>query len=140
MNAEDRLAIAETLALAGHVVDQGDLDRLGTVFTPDAGYDMSAVGMPVVTGLDAIRAGALGLASRSPVAHHVTNVVVVSEEGEQQASVDSKGLLLMLDGTVQSVTHHDVLRRGEDGWRIARRVIVPQRVPLQGLAATPASA
>ena len=139
MNADDRLAIAETLARAGHVVDQGDLDRLGTVFTPDAGYDMSAVGMPVVTGLDAIRAGALGLASRSPVAHHVTNVVVVSDEGEQ-ASVDSKGLLLMLDGTMQSVTHHDVLRRSEDGWRIARRVIVPQRVPLQGLAATPASA
>ncbi|GAB6899106.1 hypothetical protein [Kineosporia succinea] len=40
----------------------------------------------------------------------------------------------MPDGTVQSVVHHDVLRRGDDGWRIARRVIVPQRAALGALA------
>ncbi|GLY32213.1 hypothetical protein Kisp02_55780 [Kineosporia sp. NBRC 101731] len=121
------------MSRAGHVVDSGDLDRLDTVFSSDAVYDMSAVGvgMPVLTGTEAVREGALRMGANGPVAHHVTNVVIVRED-ETQAEVDSKGLLLMPDGTVQSVVHHDVLRHGEDGWRITRRVIVPQLAALSG--------
>ncbi|GAB6899107.1 nuclear transport factor 2 family protein [Kineosporia succinea] len=91
MNTDDRWAITETLALAGHVVDSGDLDRLSAVFASDVVYDMSAVGagMPVITGTEAVRQGALRMGANGPVAHHVTNVVVVREDGAQ-AEVDSK--------------------------------------------------
>ena len=43
LNAEDRQAIGEVLSLHGHLFDQGQLDRLGEIFTPDAAYDMSAL-------------------------------------------------------------------------------------------------
>jgi hypothetical protein len=133
MNTDDRWAITETLSRAGHVVDSGDLDRLGTAFTSDVVYDMSAVGagMPVINGIEAVREGALRMGVNGPIAHHVSNVVIVRED-EAQTLVDSKGLLLMPDGTVQSVVHHDVLRRTEGGWRIAGRVIVPQLAALGG--------
>jgi hypothetical protein len=76
LNAEDRLAIGETLSLHGHLFDGGQLDRLGEIFTPDVVYDMSAVGVGTFEGIETIRAAALRLGPGNPVAHHVTNVVI----------------------------------------------------------------
>jgi hypothetical protein len=132
MDTQDRQEIAETLARYGHVVDQGRLERLDSVFTPDVRYDMSAVGLPVMVGVDALRAGALRLGAENPVAHHVTDVVVLEADGDE-AVVASKGLMLTVEGMLRSVTHHDVLRRTPVGWRIASRVITPQTAPLGGL-------
>ena len=132
MDLHDRLDVAEVLARYGHVVDRGALDRLDTIFTADIVYDMSAVGLPVMQGIDALREGALRLGSQNPVAHHVTDIVI-SPGGGDEAGVESKGLMLTVDGALRSVTHHDVVRRTADGWRIARRMIVPQTSPLGGL-------
>ena len=128
LHAEDRQAIGETLALHGHLFDGGHLDRLGEIFTPDVVYDMSALGVGTFEGIEAIRSAALELGARNPVAHHVTNVVITSEEGDR-ATARSKGLVIMADGTLGSVTHLDSLRRHDGGWRISRRVISPQRAP-----------
>ena len=136
LHAEDRQAIGETLSLHGHLFDGGHLDRLGEIFTPDVVYDMSAAGAGTFEGIEAIRSAALHLGARNPVAHHVTNVVITGE-GDSVTAL-SKGLMLMADGTVASVTHLDTLRRQDGGWRISRRVISPQRTPLGG--ARPADA
>lgn len=132
MDTEDRLLVAETLARYGHVVDRGRLDRLDTVFTPDVVYDMSAVGLPVMQGVEALRSGALQLGAHNPVAHHVTDVVIDSAT-DDEAIAESKGFMITVEGTIRSVTHHDVVRRTADGWRIASRTILPQTVPLGGL-------
>jgi hypothetical protein len=55
------------------------------------------------------------------------------------ATVLSKGLMIMADGTIGSVTHADTLRRQPDGWRISRRVIRPQRTPMNGVYLTSAA-
>jgi hypothetical protein len=91
LTVEDRYDIAETLALHAYVFDENQLDRLGDLFLPDAVYDMSALGMGVFHGAEAIgraaaRMSASGLA---PWAHFVTNVVA-TETGEGTASVRSK--------------------------------------------------
>jgi hypothetical protein len=130
LQAEDREAIGETLSLHGHLFDGGHLDRLGEIFTPGAVYDMSAVGVGTFEGIEAIRSAALQLGAGNPVAHHVTNVVITGD-GDSVTAL-SKGLMLMADGTVASVTHLDTLRRQDGGWRISRRVISPQRIPLGG--------
>jgi hypothetical protein len=136
LHAEDRAAIGETLSLHGHLFDGGHLDRLGEIFTPGVVYDMSAVGVGAFEGIEAIRSAALQLGAGNPVAHHVTNVVITGD-GDSVTAL-SKGLILMADGTVASVTHLDTLRRQDGGWRISRRVISPQRTPLGG--ARPADA
>ena len=130
LHAEDRQAIGETLSLHGHLFDGGHLDRLGEIFTPGVVYDMSAVGVGTFEGIEAIRSAALQLGAGNPVAHHVTNVVITGD-GDSVTAL-SKGLVLLADGTVASVTHLDTLRRQDSGWRISRRVISPQRTPLGG--------
>jgi hypothetical protein len=91
MNTDDRWAITETLARTGHVGDSGDIDRRKAVFTSDVVYDMSAIGagMPVISGTEAVRERALRMGANGPVAHHVTNVVIVGED-EVQVEVDSR--------------------------------------------------
>lgn len=131
LHAEDRWAIGETLSLHGHIFDGGHLGRLEEIFTPDVVYDLSDVGVGTFEGIEAIRRGALQLGAGNPIAHHVTNVVITSEE-EDMVTVQSKGLMIMGNGTFGSVTHHDTLRRHASGWRISHRVISAQRTPLNG--------
>ncbi len=131
LSAEDRWAITDTLSLHGHIFDGGQLDRLEEIFTPDVVYDLSDAGVGTFEGIEAIRSGALRLGAGNPIAHHVTNIVITSEEGGL-ATARSKGLMLMADGTPASVTHLDTLRRQDGGWRISRRVILAQRTPLGG--------
>ena len=128
LHAEDRWAIGETLSLHGHIFDGGHLDRLEEIFTPDVVYDLSDVGVGTFEGIEAIRRGALQLGAGNPIAHHVTNIVITSEE-EDLVTVQSKGLMIMGNGTFGSVTHHDTLRRHNGGWRISHRVISAQRTP-----------
>ena len=126
LTTEDRWAINETLSLLGHIVDTGQWDRLEEVFTPDAVYDLTDAGMGAIEGVEAIRQGAQQLGDRNPVAHHLTNVVITGAD-DDAVSVQSKGLLLMADGNVQSLTQHDIVRRGAGGWLISRHVIKAQR-------------
>ncbi|GAA2755161.1 nuclear transport factor 2 family protein [Actinopolymorpha rutila] len=129
LTTEDRLAIHELIALHGHLVDEGALDRLGEVFTGDVDYDLTPLGGEVLNGIDAIRASALELGDRNPVAHLVTNIVVAEHDGEITAR--SKFIGLRRDGSVGSGVYTDVLRRTPDGWRIAHRRVSLRREPLQ---------
>jgi SnoaL-like domain len=63
--------------LQGHLFDDGELERLDELFTAEVVYDASDFGQPPMRGIDAIRTTALALGDRNPVAHHVTNIVVI---------------------------------------------------------------
>lgn len=129
---EDRLAITELISLHGHLVDDGDLDRLEELFTSDVVYDLTEFGQEPLLGVAAIRAAAWALGAANPVAHHVTNVVVTAlADGRVQAR--SKGLGIQADGSCGSVTYDDTVVRTADGWRISHRTISPRRTPLGGL-------
>jgi len=135
LSAEDRRAIDRTLALHGHIFDRGELDRVEEIFTPEIVYDLSDVGAGTYEGIEAIRSGALKLGAGNPIAHHVTNVVITSQE-DDSVTAQSKGFIIMADGSVASVTHLDTLRRVDNSWRISQRVILAQRTPLGGLHLT----
>jgi hypothetical protein len=127
LQAEDRWAIGEILSLHGHIFDAGQLDRLDEIFTPEVVYDMSAVDIGVFDGIEAVRSAAASMVGRGPIAHHVTNVLISSDE-DDLVTAQSKGLVLMSNGALESVTHLDTLRRHDGEWRISRRIISPVRV------------
>jgi hypothetical protein len=135
LSDEDRRAIDRTLALHGHIFDRGELDRLEEIFTPEVVYDLSDVGVGTFEGLQAIRSGALKLGAGNPIAHHVTNIVITGQE-DDAVTAQSKGFMIMADGSAASVTQLDTLRRQDGSWRISRRVILAQRTPLGGLHLT----
>lgn len=126
---EAGLGIHEVVARHGHLVDEGEFERLREVFVPDVEYDLSALGGGTLVGIEEIVDAARRLADRNPLAHLVTNVVVEALDGHH-ATVRSKGLAVMSDGSVGAVTYVDTLVCVEEGWRIQRRVVLPRRRPL----------
>jgi hypothetical protein len=128
ISTEDRLAIHELISLHGHVVDDGEFERLHEVFTADVIYDLTPMGGGVLEGTDAIKEAALRLGDGNPVGHHVTNIVV--NDASDPVSARSKAIGIRKDGSAGSLVYDDILERTGAGWRISRRSVTLRRVPL----------
>jgi 3-phenylpropionate/cinnamic acid dioxygenase small subunit len=128
---DDRVAINEVLAKHGHYTDDGAFERLHEVFTDDIVCDLSEFGLGEVTGREALRTAALKTGDRNPLGHHITNVVL-SAVSDDEVHARTKGFGVNADGTCGTVTYDDVIRRTEQGWRIARRRISTRSVPIGG--------
>lgn len=128
LTTDDYQQIAETLARHAFAADENNLDLFDEVFTPDATYDMTSSGMGSFRGLDVLRTAAdrLFTSGHAPLSHFVTNIII-TETGEASASVRSKGLMIMHDGSTHGVVYDDTVTRHEGRWLIASRVILPVR-------------
>ena len=131
LDAQDRLEIYELLALHGHLMDAGEFGRLSELFTEDFVYDLDALGHGQLEGAGALVEAAIASGDNNPLGHHVTNAIVIESTGDE-ALVRSKGIGIRADGTSGTVVYDDVVRRTPQGWRIARRTVVPRRRPLHG--------
>lgn len=129
LSTDDRLAIYELITLHGHLVDEGGFDRLAELFTDDFVYDVEALGFGSLEGADAFTKASLALGDDNPLGHHVTNALVIDDEGDR-ATVRSKGIGILADGTSGTVVYEDFVRRTTAGWRIARRTVIPRQRPL----------
>ncbi len=131
LSPEDRTVITDLISMHGHLVDDGELERMGEVLTDDAVYDVTDLGGGTIVGLAAFREASLAMGAANPVGHHVTNIVL-AEAGDGTVRARSKGIGIRADGTCGSVTYEDEVARGENGWRITRRRVLARRVPLGG--------
>jgi hypothetical protein len=129
LTVTDIVAIQQLVALHGHLVDGRELHRLDELFTPDAVYDVTALGYGTVRGIDEFRALTESFVDdeRNPVGHHVTNVVVTEEADGVRAR--SKGIGVLRDGRAGSVVYDDLVTRTAAGWRIAARQVLPASRP-----------
>jgi hypothetical protein len=128
LTTADRLAIHELVSLHGHLADDRRSDDLGLLLTSDASYDVTAYGLGIVRGLDALIELFSSAPGDQPVGHHVTNVVVTADPDlDNRARVRSKGLSVMADGRAGSVVYEDEVVRTTNGWRVSARVVVPSR-------------
>ncbi|HMG45722.1 MAG TPA: nuclear transport factor 2 family protein [Acidimicrobiales bacterium] len=128
LTVDDRLSIHELVALHGHLADERREDELHLLLTEDATYDISAYGMGVVRGLDALVKLFAERPGQQPAGHHVTNVIVTAgADDDGSATVRSKGLAVMPDGTTGTVTYADEVVRTPAGWRISLRTVIPAR-------------
>jgi hypothetical protein len=125
LEPSDTLAIHALVSLYGHLIDEQQYQRMHELFTVDAIYDISAFGKGVITGHQAIAAFLQGSEAAHPVAHHATNIIL-AEASASRAVLSSKGLGVLRDGRVASVIYHDEMIKGPEGWRIGKRVALPQ--------------
>lgn len=140
LTAEDRCAIGETISLHGHLFDEGELDRLDELFTADVVYDVTDVGMKPLHGIDEIRRATLELGAANPVAHHVTNIIITSVDGDC-VKTRCKAIVVKTDGSCGSATYVDTLRRENGRWRLSHRTVLARRTPLNARdAASPDNA
>jgi hypothetical protein len=131
LGVEDRLAIYELMALHGHLMDDGAFDRLDELFTDDFVYDLAPLGYDELRGTEALIRSALALGDANPLAHHVTNALIVAGDATD-ATVRSKGIAIRADGSSGTVVYEDLVRKTPAGWRIARRSVIPRDRPLHG--------
>ena len=122
LNTDDRVQITEILSLHGHIFDGAHLDRLDEIFTPDVVYDLTDAGLGRFEGIEVVQGAFLRLGAAAPLAHHVTNIVISAVDADE-ATARSKGLMIMADGTLNSVDHVDTVRRHSGRWRIGHRVV-----------------
>jgi len=128
---DDRRLIAETIYLHGHIVEDGELDRLSEIFTDDVVYDLRDFGAEWLHGVEAIRRAALEVGETNPLGHHVTNLMITKIDGDT-ATTRCKAIAVMGGGECRSATYVDSLRRDGGRWRISHRTVLARRTPLNG--------
>ena len=124
LDADNRLAIEETLARYGHIFDHYRQDELGEVFTDDAVFDARWVGLPLVEGIEALRDTFFhvgdGEVQDTQRAHHTTNVTILSANSDS-ATVLSKYIVRDARYAVAFGEYEDILVKSSQGWRISHR-------------------
>lgn len=119
LSDSDIIAVHQLLSLWGHLLDCRELHRLPEVLTEDATYDARVFGFHVPSGIpeivDYLNNG------QHALFHHATNIYVYYDT-DGTLCVKSKGIGLLRDNVVSSVTFYDRLEKGAAGWRIKERV------------------
>lgn len=128
----DELEIRNLLNSVANLADGDDLDAYLACYTDDAVWSLPTGGE--LCGLDNIRAGSLerrAAGMQGPGTnslHYVTNQVV-HVDGSDTATSESR--MMMIRNTTTSpvvasvMCYEDTLRRTADGWKLARRRLVP---------------
>jgi hypothetical protein len=132
ISIEDRMMIHELISLHGHFVDEGRLDELSQVFSPDVIYDLDDFGFGALMGIDAVKNSAISLGDTNPVGHHITNIVLSEGNEENTIYSKSKGIGIKTDGSCGSVIYEDIIKKQSGEWRITYRKVIPRRKPLGG--------
>lgn len=133
---EDRLAIQDLMIAYAHAVDSmHDVEAICDVFTDDAVFDLSGIGLAALQGHDGIRqffSNVFGAMANH--AHYLTNFAVTAYTGDT-ASMRAYviGMGVGKDGravTVNGRYYFDV-RRTAAGWK-ATRYTMDFMMPLSG--------
>ena len=132
----DRLAIEDLVIAYGHAIDSmGDIDSILAVFTEDAVFDLSGIGLGPMQGHEAIRGFYTNVyANTAHMAHYLSNFAVTAYSGKT-ASIRAyvNGMGLGKDGrdvTVYGRYYFDVVRTAA-GWK-ATRYSTDFLLPLNG--------
>ena len=123
--AEDRIELHELVARYGNVVDDCDLDALGTVYTDDAELVLVTASGRAVRKHGLGEIGEFLAASNSNNAHILTNITTAVED----AGADEQVVLRYRMGAPKgadlfSIDYRDVVVRTDAGWRIAHHTIL----------------
>jgi hypothetical protein len=127
MDIADRLALHELPGRYGDAIDDRDWDRLDTIFTTDAVFDMTGVGGPRCEGLAAIKTF-MDEFDGHPKTHLMMNVYT-DEVADGLAELRFRIIALMSGGKVGTGSYYDDVVKTPDGWRVRNRVVTLRRRP-----------
>jgi hypothetical protein len=118
----DVLAVTQLLSAYCHIVDSSKWDRLPELFTPDAVFDATPLGLPMLEGLDTIEAAfAAADPAQRPVAHVSCTQWVEAGPDRDSARATSTWFSVSRSGVVVGGVFVDELQRTPVGWQFRRR-------------------
>ena len=124
MDLADRLELHELPGRYGDAIDDRDWEGLARIFTDDATFDLTDLGVPMLTGLPAIKRF-MDVDAEHPLTHMMTNIYV--DETPGGVTMNFRIVALRKGGLVGTASYYDVVVKTPDGWRVKDRVTTRRR-------------
>ena len=127
MDLADRVELHELPGRYGDTIDDRNWEALSTIFTNDATFDLTDLGIPMLNGLDRI-SQFMDTEARHPRTHMMTNIYV--DETADGVKMYFRIVALRGAGLVDSASYYDDVIKTPAGWRVKHRVVTRRRRPL----------
>ena len=125
LTVADRLELHELPGRYGDTIDDRAWERLSTIFTDDAVFDLTDLGAPRLDGLAEITRF-MDEDAAHPRTHMMTNIY--ADEGEDgSVKLFFRIVALLGQGRTGTASYYDDVVKTEDGWRVQHRVVTLQR-------------
>ena len=124
MDLADRLELHELPGRYGDAIDDRDWEGLNRIFTDDATFDLTDLGVPMLTGLPAIKRF-MDVDAEHPLTHMMTNIYV--DQLPDRVTMNFRIVALRKGGLVGTASYYDVVVKTPDGWRVKDRVTTRRR-------------
>ena len=124
LDLADRVELHELPGRYGDAIDDRDWEGLGRIFTEDAVFDLTDLGVPLLTGLARIREF-MDREAQHPRTHMMTNVYV--DETARGVTLAFRIVALLGGGLVGTASYYDDVVKTPAGWRVRHRVVTRRR-------------
>lgn len=124
MDVAERLELHELPGRYGDAIDDRDWDRLDRIFTADAVFDLTDLGVPLLTGLDAIKRF-MDEDAQHPKTHLMTNIYV--DETDDGVELFFRIVAMRSGGLMGTASYRDAVVKTDAGWRVSHRVVTLRR-------------
>ena len=118
IDTADRLELHELPGRYGDAIDDRNWDRLRQVFTDDAIFDLTGVGLRPLDGIEDI-VHFMDVAAQHPKTHMMTNIYV--DDGGESVTMNFRIVALLGKGLVGTASYYDTVVKTPDGWRVKHR-------------------
>jgi len=126
MEPADRLELHELPGRYGDAIDDRDWERLATIFTDDAVFDLTDLGARRCEGLaDIVRF--MDVEAEHPKTHLMTNIYV--DESADGVHMRFRIVAMLSGGRMGTASYYDDVVKTPAGWRVAHRVVTSRRRP-----------
>jgi len=122
----DRLELHELPGRYGDAIDDRDWVGLDRIFTSDAVFDLTDLGVPLLVGLPEIRRF-MEEDAQHPKTHTMTNIYV--DETDAGVELNFRIVALQKGGLAGTASYYDQVAKTEAGWRVQHRVVTLRRRP-----------
>ena len=122
----DRLELHELPGRYGDAIDDRDWPRLDRVFTDDAVFNLTDLGVPLLVGLPEIKRF-MDEDAQHPKTHTMTNIYV--DETDAGVTLSFRIIALQRGGLAGTASYYDTVVKTDAGWRVRHRVVTLRRRP-----------
>jgi hypothetical protein len=124
ISADDRLELHELPGRYGDAIDDRDWGRLDRIFTADATFDLTDLGVPLLEGLTEIRRF-MDEDAQHPKTHTMTNIYVDADDNGVR--LNFRIVALQRGGLAGTASYYDQVVKTDAGWRVKHRVVTLRR-------------
>jgi hypothetical protein len=125
----DRLELHELPGRYGDAIDDRDWDRLDSIFTDDAVFDLTDLGSRRLEGLDDIKRF-MDVEAQHPRTHLMANIY--ADETPEGATLSFRIIAMLPERRLATASYVDQVVKTPEGWRVAHRVITARRPGADG--------